>query len=157
MGTTRYAVGSIHFDPPVYAGAMRGDRLKPYTDGSRAVTLQRTETVEETDEGTVTRVYADYLIPTWDSDGPDVGYYGLRHIHKELAELVDALGDDRTYSGQIEVCADTAHVGDFEAYRLTVGTADRRPAVYRTAARVVWDDEPTSVMVPARPDTGTVR
>jgi hypothetical protein len=147
MGTVRHASGAIHFDPPVTAGDLRGDQLRPFTgtNGDRSLVLERTEETVETDEGSVTRIYSAYLIPRWDSDGPDVSYYGNRHIDDHLAELIDALGPGRTYTGQIEVCADIAHAGDFEAYRLTVYPyeADQPGTVHRTDAQVTWPDKPT--------------
>lgn len=145
MGTVHHATGAIGFDPPVNAADLRGDRLRPFTgtDGDRSLVLERTEETVDTDEGHVTRLYANYLIPRWDSDSVTDGYYGNRHLADHLAELVEALGPDRIYSGAIEVCGDTSGIDDFDAYRLMVGTAAGRPVVYRLDARVVWNDEPT--------------
>lgn len=151
MGTVRHATGTITFDPPLTAGELRSDLFHAFTvveDNGFAVQLPVDEEPVETADGTLIRQWANRIIPTWGSDGVDISYYGNRHIPGHLAELVAALGP-RTYSGQIEVCADIAYLNDFEAYRLRVFNAPAGPpVVYRTNAMVLWEDAATEVVRP---------
>lgn len=151
MGTTRYTYGEIIFDPPLQANELRLPELAPFLDGSRAVLLVVYEKTFEVDDGTLVCRFSDVIQPTHESDDAGSGYVN-RYLPEHLVELVDIIagmadpnyGDHRSFSHvkHIEVCAGAYSAADFEAYRLTVGTAAGRPAVYRTDATVVWGDKP---------------
>jgi hypothetical protein len=155
MGTVQHVSGEIIFEPPLCNADLNDPRLARYVgvdptaDDAPAVRLHISNTVTETPDGTLTARSANTIMPTWPTDGINEGYYGNRRLARDLADLVRLVDQtwhpgpgDRTWTGTMESYTDVSHPADFDAYRLTIGTAAGGPAVYRTNARIVWDDEP---------------
>lgn len=125
MGYYTTFTGEITIVPPLtWAEIKRGPGLED-------LRLRTVEETTETDEGRVTRVTADAVVPITEDS-----YKGYR-IVEELQALVNAHKAHR-FVGYIS--AEGEDAGDM--WRLTVAAKDRKAV--RVKPRIVWPEMPTT-------------
>jgi hypothetical protein len=129
MGYYTSVTGQIDISPPLTWNEIKDSPFLPESVARlewRDVMLNVEVDINETDEGTLTRRYANAVVPSTDDS------FKAYDIEDHLAELVRLHGDGRTFTGRLEGHGEETS----DMWRLCI----RDGKVAKDVPRIVWPD-----------------